>query len=133
MGFSWGGQTVVELARQDARCKALVLLDPGGTAGSLQGFSTPSLTMHNSSESEQSVFAASKTNAYWLQIRNTDHASLANHLLYSGYPLASNRESERAIDAYAFSFFNKWLKGQDDHLHESASGEFPRVFNFKKK
>lgn len=133
MGFSWGGPTVVELARQDARCKALVLLDPGGTAGSLQGLTTPSLTMHSPGESEQSVFAASKTNAYWLQISNTDHASFANHLLYSSRSLALNREAERTIDAYAFSFFNKWLKGQDDHLHESASGDFPRVINFKKK
>ena len=133
LGMSWGGQTIVELARQDARCKALVLLDPGGTAGSLQGFSTPSLTMHNPDWNDQSVFDASKTNAVWFQISNTDHASFANHLIYSGRSAALNREAERTIEAYAFSFFNKWLKGQDDRLHESASGEFPRIINFKKK
>ena len=65
--------------------------------------------------------------------RTFDHPSFGNHLLYSGRPVAANREAERTIDAYAFSFFNKWIKGQDDHLHESASAAFPRVINFLKK
>lgn len=132
IGFSFGGLAVVQLAQQDVRCKAVVLLDPN-TAGSLQRFSTPSLTMHNPTDGEQSVFAASNANAIWFQISNTDHFSFATHMLYGSRPAAANREAARTIEAYAFSFFNKWLKGQDDHLHESASGEFPRVVNFKKK
>ena len=133
MGMSWGGPTVAELAQQDARCKAVVLLDPGGPQGNLQGFSIPSLTMHRPDDSDQSVFVASKTNAVWFQISNTDHASFANYVIYSGYPLATNREAERTINAYALSLFNKWLKGQDDHLHEGRSPDFPRVINFQKK
>ena len=132
MGMSWGGPTVAELAQQDGRCKAVVLLDPA-SEGNVQGFSKPSLTMHRPDDNDQVVFAASKTNAVWFQIRNTDHASFANPTIYSAYPLAFSREAERAIDAYAFSFFNKWLKGQDDHLHKGPSSEFPRVINFKKK
>jgi len=89
--------------------------------------------MHRPDDSDQSVFAASKTNAVWFQISNTDHASFVNCILYSSYPLASSREAERTINAYALSFFNKWLKGQDDHLHEGPSPDFPRVINFRKK
>ena len=47
--------------------------------------------------------------------------------------LTSSREAVRTINAYAFSFFNKWLKGQDDHLHEGRSPDFPRGINFQKK
>ena len=133
MGVSWGGPTVAELAQQDARCKAVVLLDPGGTGGNLQGFSRPSLGMHSVELNDPSVFTASKTNAVWFQISNTDHASFGNYVIYSGYPLATNREAERTINAYALSFFNKWLKGQDDRLHEAPSPGFPRVINFQKK
>ena len=81
----------------------------------------------------RAVFDASKTNAVWFQISNTDHTSFGNYVIYSSYSLASNREAERTINAYAVSFFNKWLKGQDDHLHEGPSPDFPRVINFQKK
>ena len=58
---------------------------------------------------------------------------LSTLAVFSGYPLATNREAERTINAYALSFFNKWLKGQEDYLHEGASPDFPRVINFQKK
>ena len=133
MGMSWGGPTIVELGQQDTRCKAVVLLDPGGTAGIVQGFTTPSLTMHAPDDSDQAVFAASKTNAVWFQISNTDHFTFFNYVVLSSYPLASNREAVRTVHAYTLSFFNKWLKGQNDYLHEGPSPDFPRVVNFRKK
>ena len=140
MGMSAGGPTIAFLAQQDARCKAVVLLDPGfDVAGEdFRGFSTPSMTMietldANSLISLQEVFDPSKTNAVAFQISNTDHAAFHNYVIFSSYPLASGREAARTINAYALSFFNKWLKGQDDHLHEGPSTNFPCVINFKKK
>lgn len=133
MGMSWGGITVAEFAQKDPRCLAVVQLDPGGNGGSVAGFSKPSLTMHSPDASEQSLFNASKTNAVWFQISNTDHGSFANEVVFSMPSLAANREAARTIQAYALSFFNKWLKGQDDTLHESKSPVFPRVVNFRKK
>ncbi|HAB16783.1 MAG TPA: hypothetical protein DCE44_10070, partial [Verrucomicrobiales bacterium] len=133
MGFSWGGPTVAELGKQDARCTAVVLLDPGGSAGTLQGFSKPSLTMHAPDNDDQEVFAASRTNAVWFQISNTDHASFVNYVVFGSVPLATNREAVRTMNAYTLSFFNKWLKGQDDDLHESPSPDFPRLINFRRK
>ncbi len=52
---------------------------------------------------------------------------------FDHYPLGTNREAARTINAYARSFFKKWLKGQDDRLHEGPSPDFPRVINFRKK
>ena len=132
MGHSAGGETIVKLGQQDARCKAVILLD-SGVEGTLQGFSTPSLTMHMTGDGDNSVFAASKTNAVWFQISNTDHVTFSNYLIFGGYPLATNRDAVRTIHAYTLSFFNKWLKGRDDRLHEGPSPDFPRVINFRKK
>ena len=52
---------------------------------------------------------------------------------FDHYPLGTNREAVWTINAYTLSFFNKWLKGQDDRLHEGPSPDFPRVINFRKK
>jgi hypothetical protein len=37
------------------------------------------------------------------------------------------------MKAYALSFFNKYLKNQDDHLLDGPSRSFPRVINFMRK
>ena len=137
MGHSAGGPTIAYLAQQDGRCKAVLLLDPDfSVAGeSHPGFSTPSMTMMASDSliSLQAVFDPSKTNAVAFQISNTDHFTFLNYAVLSSYPLASNREAVRTVHAYTLSFFNKWLKGQDDHLHEGPSPDYPRVINFRKK
>ena len=133
MGMSSGGPTIAELAHRDARCKAVVELDGGDIYLPLQGFSTPALMMHMTGDDSQAVFAAAKTNAVWFQLSTTDHAAFSNYVIFSTYPPAIKLEAARTIHAYALSFFNKWLKGQDDHLHEGPSTNFPRVINFKKK
>jgi hypothetical protein len=45
----------------------------------------------------------------------------------------SARQVTSTINAYLLSFFNKYLKSQDDHLLDGPSTNFPRVINFKKK
>ena len=135
MGMSWGGASITLLAEEDSRCRAVVVLDPGFTVPIAPGFPVPSMTMHRSDLSDQSLFAASNTNAVWFQLSNTDHGSFANYVIFSPPPLtlAGNQDAQRTIQAYTLSFFNKWLKGQDDHLHESASSSHPRVVNFQAK
>ena len=136
MGMSAGGSAIAYLAQHDVRCTAIVLLDPCGMDNSVVGFSTPSLEMAEDPIvgcSVQDVFNASKTNAVAFQIKNTDHAAFSSGVIFSSYPSAVNHEAVRTINAYALSFFNQWLKGQDDHLHEGPSPDFPRVINFKKK
>ncbi|MBI3414274.1 MAG: hypothetical protein HY043_02965 [Verrucomicrobia bacterium] len=135
MGMSSGGTAVANLGQQDARCKAVVLLDSGYGGEDFRGFSKPSMTMIETKDpayftADQEVFAPSKTNAVLFQISNTDHATFSSGVIFSSYPPATNLEAVRTINAYALSFFNKWLKGQDDHLHEGPSTNFPRVINF---
>lgn len=80
------------------------------------------------------AFAAGElSRSFEVPISNTDHFTFGNHVVFNHYPLGTNREAARTINAYALSFFNKWLKGQDDRLHEGPSPDFPRVINFRKK
>jgi len=37
------------------------------------------------------------------------------------------------VRAYLLSFFNKFLRGEDDHLLDSASPAYPEVMQFLKK
>jgi len=45
----------------------------------------------------------------------------------------AGREVARTINAYALSFLNKHLKGEDDHLLDARSADYPRVGNFRKE
>lgn len=49
IGFSWGGATASEFSRIDPRCRAVVVLDPGGTSVQVAppGPPKPSVTINN--------------------------------------------------------------------------------------
>lgn len=135
IGKSWGGGTAGEFGRSDARCRAVVLLDPGGDAPPIPNYAIPSLTAASSDWSDFKVFNASRTNAVFFRLTNSDHGSLGSFYAYSIYPLDANREVSRTINAYTLSFFNKHLLGHDDGLLNGPpdTNQFPRVINFRIK
>jgi hypothetical protein len=106
-----------------------------GDDGSFAGFSKASLTILSVGWSGGAVFNASRTNAVLFRLSNTDHASLSWFWMWSAYSITSNREAARTINAYALSFFNKFLCNQDDHLLDGPPNpkEFPRVTGFRTK
>jgi hypothetical protein len=86
------------------------------------------------------------TNAYWVKLTGTVHASFGEFDLifdstslaaYWGTPtsgqfLAPPRVSQ-IVRAYVLSFFNKFLLGEDDHLLDGPSPAYPEVEQFLKK
>ncbi len=46
---------------------------------------------------------------------------------------ATSRRAAEAIRACSLSFFNKYLKGEDDHLLDNPTNRFPVIFNYLKK
>ena len=48
-------------------------------------------------------------------------------------PSPANRDLQRTMKAYILSFFNRYLKGEDDHLLDGPSGDYPRVTEFQAK
>lgn len=142
MGYSHGGNGAAEIGRVDPRCHAVVLLDAylyELPALHANGLPVPLLQMYNASadsisgfDGVQNVFTHTSTNAYYCQIKNTEHASFADLTAVSNATTA-NRRAEEAIRGCVVSFFNKHLKALDDHLLENPTNAYPVLFKFKKK
>ena len=86
------------------------------------------------------------TNAYWVKLKSTVHGSFSDWNLIldsgtlqgtfgtavSGQFLPPARVSH-IVRAYVLSFFNKFLRGEDDHLLDGPSPAYPEVEQFMKK
>jgi hypothetical protein len=86
------------------------------------------------------------TNAYWVKLISTVHANFGDIGLIddsaslqafvgtpvSGQFLAPARVTQ-IVRAYLLSFFNKYLKGEDDHFLDGPSADYPEVEEFMKK
>jgi uncharacterized repeat protein (TIGR03803 family) len=80
------------------------------------------------------------TNAYWVKLVSTVHGSFVDYDLIvdsaslndwlgspmNGQFLPSARVSQ-IVRAYLLSFFNKYLRGEDDHLLDGPSPAYPEV------
>ena len=92
------------------------------------------------------VFNEQVTNAYWVKLVSTVHFSFEEMDLIAdsaslqaelGTPMSGQflppvRVSQ-IVRAYLLSFFNKHLKGEDDHLLDSPSPAYPEVMQFLSK
>jgi hypothetical protein len=154
IGKSVGGMTVGHVGRIDARCKAVVLLDAGITLEvppnlTSAGLQKPFLSMSSTIarppcdgewlKSSLALFAAASSDAYWCQIQNSSHnsfddrGSVLNDITGTGDPTPVSRAISQSIKACILSFFNKYLKGEDDQLLENPSTVHSNIINFKKK
>jgi hypothetical protein len=137
MGWSYGGGVAGEICRTDDRVIAAVFLDAYfQNAHDLvwSGLNKPFLGMYNSSALGDTVLLDSATHdAYWMQIRNTQHQHFADWLGWIASPSENGRRAALAMNACALSFLDKYLKHADNHLLDSPGTTWPEVINFKKK
>lgn len=68
-----------------------------------------------------------------MQISNTVHGDFALAPWLDNNNAIPSLEAARAIQAYVVSFFHRYLKGEDDHLLDGPSPQYPRVSVFRKK
>jgi dienelactone hydrolase len=152
-----GGSTAAQLCLREPRCKAGVGFDGSFVEPNLltQTLKVPYLffceddTLQNESppnDDRLPVFNHMATNAYWVKLISTVHASFGDAGLIddsaslrtvwgtpvSGQLLPPARVSQ-IVRAYVLSFFNKYLKGQNDHLLDGPSPAYPEVEQFIKK
>jgi hypothetical protein len=86
------------------------------------------------------------TNAYWVKLVSTDHGSFSDYGLIAdsaslqavfGTPVSGQflppARVTQIVRAYLLSFFNKYLRGEDDHLLDGPSPSYPEVEQFMKK
>jgi uncharacterized repeat protein (TIGR03803 family) len=89
------------------------------------------------------IYNEQVTNAYWVRLASTVHGNFGDYDLIidsatmqdewdtplNGQILPLGRASQ-IVRAYLLSFFNKFLKGQDDHLLDDPSPAYPEVMQF---
>jgi predicted dienelactone hydrolase len=150
-GWSLGGAAAAELCRVDARCKAGVNMDGSffNPALAQSGLNQPFMIMNNNvfdfafdfvsdfnfsepNDDVKRVFDRLTQNAYRLKITGTSHQNFGEAELIITAD-AFSRRAAQVIRAYLLSFFNKHLKGQDDHLLDGLSADYPEVTEFLKK
>jgi uncharacterized repeat protein (TIGR03803 family) len=161
-GWSLGGATAAQLCLRDPRCKAGAGMDGSffETNVLTQPLRVPWLLLRSGDEPELGaggfsdgrpddrleVYNEELTNAYYVKLVSTIHGCFADAdlildsaslkagwgLPLSGQFLPPHRASQ-IERAYLLSFFNKYLKGEDDHLLDGLSSAYPEVLQFLAK
>ena len=160
-GFSAGCVPVAEFCRIDARCKAVVLLDVGWlmeapTDLNQVGLQKPFLSMNSTMGPRPApapsppyttewlygslvLFTNAINDAFWFQIQNSSHqsfqdrGSLISDQARTADPTPISRAQSQTIKACTLSFFDKYLKGEDDHLLDNPAAAHPNIINFQRK
>ena len=83
------------------------------------------------------------TNAYWVKLASTDHGDFGDYdlildsrslTILTGTPMSGQflppARASQIVRAYLLSFFNKFLRGEDDHLLDGPSLAYPEVIQF---
>ncbi len=85
------------------------------------------------------LFAKATNNAFWFQIQDSGHASfqdrgsLISDPSLTVDPTPASRSQSQTIRACTLSFFDKYLKKQDDHLLDNPAAVYPNIINFQSK
>jgi len=140
MGWSLGNSDLGELAQTDDRFKGIVMLE-GYLQGApslldqllQQGLRLPLLGLYQEDLSLAPTFDQAITNAtqdtYFSLMHITSHFAFKD-LTEVGLATDSVRGGASAMRACVLSFFNRYLKGQDDHLLDNPTNRFPVLFNY---
>jgi predicted dienelactone hydrolase len=84
-------------------------------------------------------FAKATHDAFWFQIQDSGHASfgdrgsLVSDPSLTVDPTPASRGMSQTIRACTLSFFDKYLKNQDDHLLDNPAAVYPNIINFRSK
>jgi hypothetical protein len=159
LGYSWGCVPAAEFCRIDPRCKAALLLDVGSILEAAPdlfqlGLQKPFLAVNSTMGPRPAIppsynpewlyasrvlFTNAINNAYWFQIQDSSHqsfqdrGSLISDPTRTADPTAISREQSRTVRACTISFFDKYLKGEDDHLLDNPAVTYTNIINFRRK
>jgi dienelactone hydrolase len=135
-GFSAGGITSIEVARQHPQCKAAVNLDGGVPYDYVRpGYSKAVMIIGNGEAGwdhhrvlREFVESLPK-DAYFFRVSGTTHGYFGDYLWYRIRNLRVGTLTKRSVT----SFFNKHLRGVDDHFLDNPASAYPEVIDFVRR
>ncbi|HXJ58477.1 MAG TPA: immunoglobulin domain-containing protein, partial [Verrucomicrobiae bacterium] len=154
LGWSRGGGIAGEICRVDDRFKAAVLFAPAlwWATNLLQtGVGKPFVCIVESTDPmltacwrvcSESLFNKATQDAFWFQIQGALHYTFSQNAwiindeqppVGESTPTAATRSAAVTMRACMLSFFNKYLRNEDDHLLDDLSTVYTNVYNFNKK
>ena len=161
-GHSLGGATAAQLCLRDPRCKAGAAMDGSYFETNLltRTLSVPDLFFRAGDgpapdpanglpdgrpDDRLAVNHHLVTNAYWVKLVSTIHLSFGDaDLIFNAASMAAYWNTPtsgqflpparvtQVVRAYLLAFFNKYLRGEDDHLLDGPSPAYPEVMQFLK-
>ena len=135
MGWSLGGNTVLELLRTDPRVKAAIALDAGTlnlAAMRSSRVAKPVLFINSDGNGDLQVFDTIATNAVQFQLRGATHDHLSTYYWdLKPTPSARGREAPRTLVDYSVWFADRHLKGSQRPMPEVA--QYPKLYGLRQK
>jgi dienelactone hydrolase len=151
LGMSLGGAIAAEVGRTDARIQCVALLDGAlrfevNTQLPTVGVGKPFLAMNNANDptynfwpDSQAIYSVATDHAINLRIKDSSHMWFTD-IAWIASPSTLTRRAALAMDACTLSFFNHYLKDQDDHAFEASNGQpapiqqaYPEIIELKTK
>jgi dienelactone hydrolase len=136
MGWSYGGGVAAQVSRIDDRVRATVLLEAylqNAHDVAWLGLPKPFLGMYNATSAFTTPFDQATHDAYWMRLAATQHQHFADWLAWLYAPTQAGRNASLAMNACLVSFFDKYLKGKDNHLLDNPAATYPEVIDFASK
>jgi dienelactone hydrolase len=139
-GYSAGGITSIEVARAQPQCKAAVNLDgPVPQDYVRPGYAKAAMIICSGTgrnagwEDGYQVMRAFveslPKDAYFFRISGTTHAYFGDYLWFQ----IKNARVGTLTKHSVTSFFNKHLRGVDDHFLDNPASEYPEVIDFVRR
>jgi predicted dienelactone hydrolase len=140
-GHSYGGSVAAETCRQEPRCKAGASLDGGSRQPPFLPFEKPFLMFDGNYSGRtpisrtrfRTLYDALKSDAYWLGVKSEGHFEFVDEPWFLHPTSATLTRTPILLRRYLLAFFNKYLKGEDDHLLDGPSLDYPEVNPIEKK
>jgi predicted dienelactone hydrolase len=140
-GHSFGGAIAADACAGDKRIKAGLSLDGGGHTNLLalqiiQPFliaSGPEDPNRPYRAAFRSLFDHLAHDAYWFRMKDSEHFDFVESPWFAVSPVPAKLRTAAILRQYSLSFFNKYLKGLDDHLLDGPPADYPEVDAFHRK
>ncbi len=142
IGLSFGGGTTTHACQEEPRFKAGISLDGGYERFPIPPVNVPFMIVSGGDgdtymaqfrNAYRKMYDSLTKDAYWLHLKDAIHCDFNDTPWFDSPTSSARTRRALALDRYTVSFFRKQLRGEDDHLLDGVSAEWPEIDQLLKK